>query len=79
MELNKTRGKPGRTFTTPGTPDLLLVSRGKMALMELKEKDGRLSHDQIDLHALIEEYGGTVLTGFGFEDAIRTALAWSAA
>lgn len=77
LELNRTRGKTSATFTTKGTPDLLLVAHGKMALLELKDEEGRLSHDQVDLHELIREHGGTVLVGKGYEDAVRTALSWS--
>lgn len=67
-------GGDGRATRTPGfrsgTPDVLLIYRGKPILIELKRrKGGRLSDHQSEAHYAITHAGGLAVVSYGWDEA----------
>ena len=61
-----------------GFPDLMLFSKDKPDLfIEMKrEKNGRLSDEQIKCHQALADIGKTVITCHGFDEAWKAVQDW---
>ena len=54
-----------------GVPDLCIVlPQGCVIWVEMKARDGRVSHAQVELHNDFRELGHTVLVAFSAEEAL---------
>ena len=56
--------------TTAGVPDLLLVYRGQLYGLELKNDNGRLSDTQAATHDAMKRAGAVVETAYGLDQAL---------
>jgi VRR-NUC domain len=61
-----------------GHPDLTLLKNGYNMLLELKTEHGRLSTDQIDRIAELEQCGNPTVVANSLADAIKAIHAWLA-
>ncbi len=59
-----------------GMPDLLFLQDGKAYFLELKTRKGRLSPDQVAVHAALRDAGALVATAHGLDAAIAQLVAW---
>lgn len=60
-----------------GLPDLLLLIEGRLHGLELKrERGGRVSPDQVAMHAELLEAGAVVAVARGLDQALSTLTAW---
>jgi Holliday junction resolvase len=53
-----------------GFPDVIAVRRGRVRFCEIKGPQGRLTADQVRVHALLERAGGVVVILKTVEDAV---------
>lgn len=56
-----------------GTPDLIIVHEGRALWIELKAPKGRLSDEQSECHALLDQAGAEIVVARSVDD-IETAL-----
>lgn len=59
-----------------GVPDLFFIQDGKVYFLELKTRKGRLSPDQVALHAALRNAGAIVAIAYGLDAAIAQLIAW---
>jgi hypothetical protein len=59
-----------------GTPDFLLVKRGRLYCLELKSERGRLSRAQVECHEDLRRAGARVATATGIDQALAILGAW---
>jgi len=62
--------------TTAGVPDLLLVYRGQLYGLELKNDNGRLSDTQAATHDAMKRAGAVVETAYGLDQALAHLITW---
>jgi hypothetical protein len=65
-----------RMGTRPGTPDLLIIARGKIFGLELKADRGRLSPTQIAAHNEMRRAGAVVGVAGTIDEAISLLGEW---
>ena len=72
-----TAAKLARMGLKAGVPDLALVIGGRAYFLELKrERGGRLSPEQIAMHAELRAAGAVVETAIGLDHALAVLTAW---
>lgn len=59
-----------------GTPDLLIVADGRAYWMEVKRHDGRVSVEQVKMHARLRRAGCPVALVRSVDDAYQALAAW---
>jgi len=65
--------------TKPGLPDFLLLISGRLYGLELKrESGGRVSPDQIAMHAELTTAGAVIAVARGLDHAIDLLTSWGA-
>jgi len=62
--------------TTAGVPDLLLVYRGQLYGLEIKNDNGRLSDTQAATHDAMKRAGAAVETAYGLDQALAHLITW---
>ena len=60
----------------PGVPDLALYWSGGHGMIEVKAEGGRLSDDQIAVHAILRDRGVKVAVCRSIDDLIQTMREW---
>jgi hypothetical protein len=65
-----------RMGTKPGTPDLLIVARGKLFGLELKAGRGKLSPAQIAAHAEMRRAGAVCGVAGDVDQALSLLTEW---
>jgi hypothetical protein len=64
------------TGVLAGAPDLVFVKAGRIYGLEVKTKNGRLSHAQLVVQGAINDAGGYCATAFGLDKAIAILETW---
>lgn len=72
FRMNSGRGRYNQHLCEPGTPDLLVVAmKGYSFWLEIKTPKGKLSPEQVAMHAELERRGQRVLVARGISDVIQ--------
>lgn len=61
--------QPRATMITPGLSDLIVMGWGRIAFVEVKTPDGKMSKHQVAFRREVEDNGGTYMVWTSSKDA----------